>query len=215
MIFSSFHNFLDSFEADALRECVTGCDDGMFQRVVIPLLSRFQCNSIPDQHDVQAHLPEVARFALLVKPYFALSEISRGMQEAHPSLWGHCNNPTLLSSLYEMLLPTHERVLAMVTEPEFHNMGQQRVFDYLRRCIQTLSTNELGRFLRFTTGYSVCGPVHISITFNSAQGFQRRPTTNTCTPSLTVSVTYSSFNDFYSKFQCLRRSSHLWFFDSI
>ena len=214
-LLSSFYNFVEPFEGDALRQCATGCDNSMFQHVVIPLLSRFQYNSIPNPQDVQALLPKIAKFALLIKPHFALSEIRRGMQDAHPSFWGMCNNPTLIVSLYDLLQPTTERVLAMVSEPQFNTMSKQTVFDYLRRFIQSLSTDDLGKFLRFTTGFSVCGPGSIKLVFNSVQGFQRRPTADTCTPSLSLSVTYSSYNDFSAEFHSLLGSSHLWFFDSI
>ena len=120
-----------------------------------------------------------------------------------------------MCSVYEMLLPTPERVLAMVSELEFQTSSQQTVFYYLHRFIQSLSTDDLGKFLKFTTGYSVCGPVYLSITFNCVQGFQRRPTPNTCTPSLSLSVAYSSYNDFYTEFLALLKSSHLWYFDSV
>ena len=47
-LLSSFYNFVNSFEADALQRCASaGCDDGTFQQIVIPLLSRYHCNSTP------------------------------------------------------------------------------------------------------------------------------------------------------------------------
>ena len=215
-LLSSFYNFVDSFEADALQRCASaGCDDGTFQQVIIPLLSRYHYNSIPIQSEVKGIMPNLARFALLEKPYYALSEIRRGMHEAHPSFWVKCNKPSLVTSLYDILTPTTERVLAMVAEPDFQTISQERVFDYLRRFIRSLSSDDLGKFLRFTTGYSVCGPVYLSIEFNSVQGFQRRPTANTCTPSLTLSVVYSSYNDFSFEFRSLLNSSNFWFFDSV
>ena len=99
---------MDKFEADALRNRAPGYDSSSFQQVVIPLLSRLQYNSIPEPSDVAALLPKVAKFALLIKTHFALSEICRGMNEAHPSFWGRCSNPTLVCSIYEMLVSTSE-----------------------------------------------------------------------------------------------------------
>lgn len=217
-LLDSFYNFIDPFEADAIRQCVTASTESVhsiFQHIIIPLLSRFQCNTIPTQDNLQSLLPQVAKFALIVKPFFALSEIRRGMMDAHPAFWQSCGNPSLMHSVYQLLVPTAEKVLAMVSEPQFQTMGQERVFDYLRRFILSLSLDELGKFLRFVTGYAVCGPVHISIQFNNIQGFERRPTANTCSPSLTLSVAYTSYNDFASEFHHLLRSSNLWFFDSI
>ena len=216
-LLTSFYNLVDPFEADILRECMSGShtSDDTLQLTLVPLLSRFSCNKIPTSNDVKSIIPEVARFALRVRPFFALSEIRRGMLDAHPSFWKKCKNPNLTQSLCKLLIPTPEKVLGMIPEPEFHTMGQQTVFDYLRRYIRSLSSEDLGKLLRFMTGYSVCGPISICIEFNNVQGFERRPTANTCTPSLSLSVAYSSYSDFASEFNRLLMNSHLWFFDSI
>ena len=46
---TSFLNFTDSFEADAVRQCTSGSIssevDCRFQNTVVPLLSRFNCNT--------------------------------------------------------------------------------------------------------------------------------------------------------------------------
>ena len=212
-LLASFYNFVDPFEADTLRECMSG--SRINDSTVVPLLSRFNCNKIPTSNNVKSIIPEVARFALLVRPFFALSEIRRGMVDAHPSFWQKCKNPNLTQSLFELLIPTPEKVLSMIPEPECTTMGQQTVFDYLRRYIRSLSSEELGKLLRFITGYSVCGPIAIGIQFNNVQGFERRPTANTCSPSLTLPVAYSSYCDFVCEFNRILMNSHLWFFDSV
>ena len=77
-LLASFYNFIDSFEADTLQRCASvGCDEGTFQQIVIPLLSRYHYNSIPIQSEVKGIMPSLARFALLEKPYYALSEIRK------------------------------------------------------------------------------------------------------------------------------------------
>ena len=57
-----------------------------------------------------------------------------------------------MSCLYRQLTG---QVLGMTCEPDFDTIGQQTVFDYLHRFIQSLSTDALGKLLRFVTGYSV------------------------------------------------------------
>ena len=45
--------------------------------------------------------------------------------------------------------------IAAIDEPEELNMCQARVLDYLKQFIGNMKTEDLRRFLRFTTGSSV------------------------------------------------------------
>lgn len=103
---TSFLNFTDRFEADAVRECTSGSIssevDCRFQNTVVPLKSV---------------LPKLAKFTLsLLKPFFALREISCGMNAMHPEFWAKYKNPNLTNSTYELLIPINNRVLEAISE---------------------------------------------------------------------------------------------------
>ena len=97
-LLTSFYSLVDPFEADFLRECMSGSDisDDTLRLTVVPLLSRFISNKIPTSDNVKSIIPEVATmFALLVTPFFPLSEIRTGMLDAQPSFRKKCKNPNL------------------------------------------------------------------------------------------------------------------------
>ena len=139
-------SIISNWNSFPVRQCTPGSIssevDCRFQNTLIPLLSRFNCSSVPQPCYVKSVIPTVATFALLVKPFFALREISCGMNTTHPEFWVKCKNPNLTNSMYELLFPTNDRVLEMISEPSFHTMGQEMVFDFLWWFIPSLSCNE-------------------------------------------------------------------------
>lgn len=70
------------------------------------------------------------------------------------------------------------------------SVEEERVCGFLRHFIQDLSFDDLARFLRFSTGTSVCCIDHIMLAFNSLEGVSRRPTANTCGCVLHLPTTF-------------------------
>lgn len=212
---SSFNKFIDSFESEALGLCMSKQNDNLFKSVIIPMFSRFQVFSNP----VPSKLPELvlttARYCFIAKPYFALSEIRRGMLDSHPGLWSRCTNPCLVEAMYEVLTPTIPRVWNLIQEPNFFSVNQEVAFDYLRRFVHSLSSDLLVKFLCFVTGFSVCASEKMRIQFNSMEGFSRRPTSNTCSMVLHLPTSFQSYQTFSDEFKLILGSSEMWFFDAM
>ncbi len=85
---------------------------------------------------------------LLCQPYYVLAKMKRGMMA---ELWQNIS-PKLPKEILMLLTPTTEKVLNMIYEPDFRTSTQQQTFDYLRRFINQLSTENLGKFLQSVTG---------------------------------------------------------------
>ena len=84
----SYFNFVDPTEATALKSCLS--DDSFpedMQDIVIGMLSRFNCTTIPSKSNFTALVNSVAQFTLFCQPHFALFQMRRGMIASHPSLW--------------------------------------------------------------------------------------------------------------------------------
>ena len=99
----------------------------------------------------------------------------------------------LFTSTFFIGVPTTSHVWEMINEPGIFNKNEDRMFDYLRRFIHSLSPEELASFLCFVMGFSVCSSKKITIQFNSVEGFQRRPTASTCGMVLHLPVSYQSY----------------------
>ncbi len=103
-----------------------------------------------------------------------------------------------------LLTPTTEKVLNMIYEPDFRTFTQQQTFDYLRRFINQLSTENLGKFLQFVTGTPQCALQHVKVVFNSTgESFARIPVASTCSMSLNLPTSYNSFSIFSAEFQSI------------
>lgn len=208
---SSFSRFVDPFEARVLEKP----SEEELQTVVVPMLGRFNVFTVPTVDNLSTLIKKAAFYALVAKPYFALSEIRRGMFDAHPSLWTRIGTPQIVDELYDALRPTVPRVLAMIDEPTAATPHEDMTFDFLRRLIHSLNPQMLQKFLCFVTGFSVCSPKKITLQFNQLDGFGRRPTANTCSNILHLPTSYESYASFTNEFNSLLSNPNMWFFDAI
>ena len=216
ILMESFLNYVDEGEAVAITKCLNNAPDlprENIEHVIVPLLSRFNCTSIVSQDNVVKLLKEAALYALFCLPFYALTEIRKGMLSANPHLWLDCPASVGLE-LRRMLIPTSIRVWNMVEEPPVQNRQQSTTFDYFRRFVFSLNENTLELLLRFITGSPHCGDQKMHVHFSEPETpFLRRPTANTCGMVLYLPTTYSSFSQFTNEFKEILANSHLWSFD--
>ena len=102
-----------------------------------------------------------------------------------------------IQELYEVLPPSNEKVLKMITHKEdaLRN-DQQRVLDFLKISIGNMDKRLLAKFLRFVTASTVSPQKPIVIQFNAATGMKRAPSSYTCSNTLILPTTYSSLGEF-------------------
>ena len=178
-------------------------------------LSLFLCFlTLIHQVNIKQIILSVARYKLLSSPFYALSEMRRGMLSANGELWEPCNESVVIK-LYNTLSPTPERVWSMVLGPTFKNALEARVFDYFRRFVFSQCDGRLCSLLHFITGKPQCGLQSITVQFPPSSEFQRRPTSSTCSMTLDLPTTYDSFTSFSSEFSYILNNSPLWLFDTV
>lgn len=220
IIMESFMDYIDNCESEALSQCLnsqSGQVPECFDGVVVPMLSRFNCRQVPTLEDLRSTLLKVASYTFISQPYFAIRELKQGMLSAHPSLWKKCTKEVIIQA-YAMLIPTPQRVLETITEPDFSSHQEQLVFDYLRRFILSLKKEDLCKFMRFITGKPHCGLHPITIVYRKGDTeYTRRPTTHTCSTVLNLPLSYSSetFSTFFKEFHNILDNSFLWSFDFV
>lgn len=85
MLLSSFFNYIDSTESnDALKSILSGnCSSHILNEVIIPMLFRFNTTLIPIITNVKSLIESVVWFTLISQPYYALTEMRRGMLSSH------------------------------------------------------------------------------------------------------------------------------------
>ena len=103
-----------------------------------------------------------------------------GVPVCYHSFW-HQFNMDKLFRLYKALSASPSSVLQSVSEPDFRNAAEERVYHILRTYITNIREEEVRRFLRFVTGSVVLTSKSKTVTFNNLSGMQRCPIAHTYT----------------------------------
>ena len=94
-------------------------------------------------------------------------------------------------------------------------MQEKKVFQFLLQFVGNMSDEDIGRFLRFVTGSSVCLTNKLQITFNCLSGFSSRPIAHTCVFTLELSTNYGNYMQFTAEMKAVRNHDSSWFMDAI
>ncbi len=88
--------------------------------------------------------------------------------------------------------------------------SQKQSLDHLKGYVQILEGKGIERFLHLITGSE-----HITVEFNTLNGFDCRPTVHTCGPVLELLTIYNSYTDLAEEFTNLMKSEQAWSFDIV
>lgn len=126
LLLASFMEYIDTSEAEAVQVCLNSTNTTQeFDNVVVPMLSRFNCRQVPSVEKLKDTLLKVASYTLLSQPFYATSEIRRGVLAAHPQLWKRCSVEVILQA-FAVLTPTPQRVVDMLST-DIKNSSQETV----------------------------------------------------------------------------------------
>lgn len=216
VLLQSFLNFVDTHEARALNLCLSAKRLLEEEKEdVIALFSRLHSTTIPTSENLEQLIYTVAKFTLIIQPFFVLERMRRGMIESHRSLWQTCD-PEVTTQLFQALLPTTTQVWDMVSEPVLRTPNEAKMFDFFRRFVFSLSIDFLCRLLQFITGKPQCSLNTIKVSFcQPASDFERRPTASTCGMTICLPTTYASFASFSREFKEILQNSQMWSFDAL
>lgn len=216
VIVETFPDCLSDYESKIIREAVQ-CSSVYSQSMkskIISVLSRFGCREVPTCDNIYSVIVKVARYEFLVKPLAAISQIHSGIPAVHVPFW-HKQSVISMRRLYYTLTATPERVVEIL-ESGASNPCEERVMSYLEQFVGSMSKDMLRKFLRFTTGSSVCLCKRITVEFNGLTDFARRPLSHTCDCVLELSSTYTTYPEFVSEFeQVLGQPENCWTMDAL
>lgn len=192
LLMEGFVATLSRNEGDVLRKALDmhAFDEDTLETLLV-LFGRLgvTCQITPET--LSAITLQCAKVELIQKPSFALAsmdlEILFEIQEFR-TISG-------IIDLYNSLQPTGKSVAkSLKAEPE--NSLQQKVLEYLIRAVRSFEGELLMKFLRFCTGSDAMAVPNIEVYFNSFVGLQRRFVAHTCTSTLEVPVSYTSYKEF-------------------
>ena len=214
ILLGSFIDYLTIVEQSIIKIGL-GMEASVFpidlQTQLIAILDRFGSRNAPKPHNLRQLLIEAAEYEFLHKPLAAISCIHAGIPLQEQPFWSKYT----VNQLYTIFQCLTASPSKLIEEPVMLNAGEKRVFQFLQQFIGNSSNADIGHFLRFVTGSSVCPTKKIQITFNRVSGFARRPIAHTCAFTLEISTDYTNYVQFSSEMKAVLSNESSWFMDAI
>lgn len=154
----------------------------------------FQSNKFyarPSAETFSKQLCIIAQDILVDKPKRIISKIREGvLPENYPNFWKKCD----FSVLSDMQTPTATKIAnALITESSLTN-EENDILHYFTMYIHCLDHDKLLNLLFLITGSYVM-PDIINVRFSNDVGLSQRPTFSTCTDTIILPKTYSSYDE--------------------
>ena len=175
-----------------MENCLANNDDPheLQSDEVIDFLECFNCRTVLNKDNCQKVITELAKQELIQKPHIMLScwqPILSSLKDFEPF-----QSVESLEAFYDSIKPTNKKVLQLlVAQPETN--GERDSLKFLQRYIRGLDEQNLGHFLRFTTGADVLIVSQITLSFLKVEGIYKTPVAHTCGPVLELPSTYQDF----------------------
>jgi len=174
--------------------------------VLILILSRLGCRTMPTTQNIAELIIGVAKYEFCCKPAAAISLINAGIPEEHRKFWKNLGVDGI-ACLYNCLTVTNDKVLDLLC-CTCKSPAEERVQGYLITLIGNLGSGGLRNFLRFVTGSSVCISSQILVTFTSSR---QMPFAGTCGYSLELPSSFTNYDEFHEVwFSILEDTGNQW-----
>ena len=177
------------------------------------VLSLYGCRQLPRPDNLRSLTLQLAKFQFALQPSAAICAMRNGIAPQHLPFW----KKMTLGKLYQIycaLSVSPAKVIKMLEDVSVETKAQEKVLGYFRQYIGNITNEQLCILLRFVTGCGVCtGP--LAVTFNRLDGFKRRPVSHTCSNTLELPSTYTSYIELKREFDCILNDiDNMWKMDS-
>ena len=219
IVMDCFVDYVSSYESEILKKDIEISRTNQpslaqqLQGQPVDILSHLGCRELPTPQNIHHLLLGIEKHEFLMKPLGALHAIHAGVPQVHHDFWAQFSVQNLFE-LYMALNATPATVMCRIMEPEQLNSAQVRMLGYLSRFIGDMKQEELRRLLRFITGSSVLIDQDITVSFNRLHGFARRPISHTCSCTLELPTSYTTYLEFAHEFSQVLLSEVSWAMDS-
>lgn len=200
MLQDSFKRYVSISEASVIEGCLTNsiqCDS----EEVLDFLSAFDCKRRVTSENVAEIIREVAHKEIVQKPQY----VADCWQPIVSRLKVYFPDVRSLDELYSSIVPTNVKVIVLLKASPV-TAAEGETLAHLKRFIRGLDEAKLATFLRFTTASDVLVTDTLTISFTDNEGLQRRPVAHTCSFTLEVPSTYSSFCELREEFMSILNS---------
>lgn len=216
VLLNAFTHYLCDHESEVLSKALSA-DEPFSQKtneILVTILSRYGYRKLPDYVALKDQVINISRCEFIDKPLAAINIIHKGIATNQLPFWKTKTTMELLT-LYLALTCNPKKVINQLQTTATCE-EEEKIVAYLEQYLGNMNNDLLRRFLRFTTGSSVCISDKITVTFNRLSGLSRRPTSHTCDCTLELSTMYGSYSEFSNEFSnILLQPEKYWLMDAI
>ena len=133
ILMQSLADFVPGHDSSIIREALEQSGDSLKTKLV-DILSRLDCTEIPTPSNMRRLLISIAKYILQGKPLGILLTMRSGVPKCYQSFWQQFSMDKLYR-LYKALSASPSSVLQSVSEPDFVNAAEERVYQFLRTYI--------------------------------------------------------------------------------
>ena len=207
LLIKSFKSYVSLEEKDLINSL----NDDNFDKIkdgLIEMLSEYNNHKNLTCENFKEVLTETAHVEIVQKPRY----ISNCFQDLFCKFpMKPLNSAADLLKFYEIRVPTAKKVIKCLNVNKKDD-NEENFFKYLTKYIKSLSKDELSLFLRFITGGDLL-PDIIEVEFSHRE--PRAPRARTCTSLLSISPTYSCFNELAEEFGHVLKSPETFVFSFV
>ena len=219
IILDSFIDYLASYESSFISQALTKVENNnplptTLQGQIFSTLSRMGCVQVSTKANLKEVVVSTARHLFLGKPLGVLNTIHSGVPKPFLQFFRKMTVSEFFG-LYKALNATAERVLGLIEEPTAMNSAEKRIFSYLITYVCNSRQDDLRLLLRFVTGSSVLLGESIQVVFNNTEGLARSPTAKTCSCTIELPLSYSTYPEFEQELSKVLSSEGAWAMDTI
>eukprot|EP00794_Sanderia_malayensis_P004921 gene4921-5568_t len=177
------------------------------------ILGKYDLGVLPRKEKLKSILVSLARYVILVKPFFYLQNMRDPIAAAALKLIGKPKESDFCH-LLQSLMPNGLQVVAKLSlnlsdDAELQAL-ESRVADYLQTFLVSLNQTDAATFLRFVSGSEILQAT-IRVEFNGEINEERMvPKANTCSCSLHISRYFLTFQSLSEIMKRLLANPELW-----
>ena len=174
---------------------------------LLSMYSMFGFLEEPKAAEFEDQIKTIARSELVDKPATLVQLVRNGIPASHMDVFWNMLTVPMIEHLFECQMPTPSKVIGVLkVEKDYLEPVEEQTLYLLKQFLSNLDVDDLCTFLLFVTG-SIVQPQKITISFTKLHGIERRPIAHTCSNTLDLPITYTSYQDMKREFRSVLENS--------
>lgn len=204
-LISSFLNLLSTNDRYVLQTNLEDQSSNLNIEQLIDVFADYNITTLPTKENLMSIILDAARLTLVSKPLFFITNLKKGMG----CFWDTVTAAEI-RSLYELSIPTPERVLNALSFKE-SSETDVKIGRWLTRFVRGANEMMLRRLVQFCTSLPMLLPQRqIGVAFVDQPPNHLRPIGATCFKMLKLPRQYVSFSQLQGNLEFYLTNTHVW-----